>query len=74
MSLIRNTFKRLHDPVDVIAQCVRWYQVYSLSLHNLEDMMAERGIELVQMICKGQLHHPADDILLPAEQFYLLAA
>jgi hypothetical protein len=37
-------------------------------------MMAERGIELVQMICKGQLHHPADDILLPAEQFYLLAA
>lgn len=36
--------------------------------------MAERGIELVQMICKEQLHHPADDILLPAEQFYLLAA
>ncbi|MDU5052881.1 MAG: IS6 family transposase, partial [Klebsiella variicola] len=25
MSLIRNTFKRLHYPVDVIAQCVRWY-------------------------------------------------
>ncbi|HIH9465503.1 TPA: IS6 family transposase, partial [Klebsiella variicola subsp. variicola] len=25
MSLIRNTFKRLHYPVYVIAQCVRWY-------------------------------------------------
>ncbi|TNL00220.1 IS6 family transposase, partial [Kosakonia cowanii] len=26
------------------------------------------------MIRKGQLHHPADDGLSPAEQFYLLAA
>jgi hypothetical protein len=41
MSLIRNTFKRLHDPVDVIAQCVRWYLVYSLSLRDLEEMIAE---------------------------------
>ncbi|TNL00589.1 IS6 family transposase, partial [Kosakonia cowanii] len=32
------------------------------------------GIELVNMIRKGQLHHPADDGLSPAEQFYLLAA
>lgn len=32
------------------------------------------GIELVQMIRKGQLHHPAGDGLSPAEQFYLLAA
>ncbi len=44
MSLILNTFKRLHYPVDVIAQCVRWYLAYSLSLRNLEEMMAERGI------------------------------
>ncbi|WP_411569422.1 IS6 family transposase [Serratia sp. UGAL515B_01] len=27
-----------------IAQCVRWYLVYSLSLRNLEEIMAERGI------------------------------
>lgn len=32
------------------------------------------GIELVQMIRKGQLRHPAGDGLSPAEQFYLLAA
>ncbi|WP_274851781.1 IS6 family transposase [Serratia marcescens] len=44
MSLIRNAFHRLHYPVDIIAQCVRWYLAYALSLRNLEEMMAERGI------------------------------
>lgn len=44
MSLIRKTFKRLHYPVDVIAQFVRWYLAYALSLRNIEEMMAERGI------------------------------
>ncbi|HHG9962903.1 TPA: IS6 family transposase, partial [Yersinia enterocolitica] len=28
MSLIRNAFKRLHYPIDIIAQCVRWYLAY----------------------------------------------
>ena len=46
MSLIRNAFKRLHYPVDIIAQCVRWYLAYSLSLRDLEEMMAERGIHV----------------------------
>ena len=44
MPLIRKAFKRLHYPIDVIAQCVRWYLAYALSLRNLEEMMAERGI------------------------------
>ena len=44
MLLIRNAFKRLHYPVDVIAQCVRWYLAYSLSPRNLEEIMAERGV------------------------------
>ena len=44
MSLIRNAFKRLHYPIDIIAQCGRWYLAYTLSLRNLEEMMAERGI------------------------------
>ncbi|WP_033742878.1 transposase, partial [Pantoea sp. aB] len=44
MSLIQKCFRRLHYPVDIIAQCVRWYLAYSLSLRNLEEMMAERGI------------------------------
>ncbi|UIN15941.1 IS6 family transposase [Yersinia ruckeri] len=46
MYLIRNAFKRLHYPVDIIAQCVRWYLAYALSLRNLEEMMAERGIAI----------------------------
>jgi len=44
MPLIRKAFKRLHYPIDVIAQCVRWYLAYALSLRNLEEMMAERGV------------------------------
>ncbi|CDH00270.1 transposase [Xenorhabdus bovienii str. feltiae Moldova] len=44
MSLIRNVFKRLHYPVDIIAQCVRGYLAYALSLRNLKEIMAERGI------------------------------
>lgn len=44
MSIIRKAFRRLHYPTDVIAQCVRWYLAYALSLRNLEEMMAERGI------------------------------
>src|ERR1700732_3161645 len=38
--------KRLHYRLDVIVLCVRWYVAYSLSLRNLEEMMAERGIEV----------------------------
>ncbi|MBP0633443.1 IS6 family transposase, partial [Cupriavidus sp. AcVe19-1a] len=34
----------MHYPLDVILLCVRWYVVYSLSLRDLEEMMAERGI------------------------------
>lgn len=43
---ISSAFKRLHYPTDVIAQCVRWYLAYSWSLRNLEEMMAERGINV----------------------------
>jgi Transposase IS66 family len=44
MPLIRRSFKRLHYPTNIIAQCVRWYLAYALSLRNLEEMIAERGI------------------------------
>jgi putative transposase len=43
---IGKVLKRLHYPLDVILLCVRWYVAYSLSLRNLEEMMAERGIEV----------------------------
>ncbi len=44
MPLIRKAFKFLHYPIDVIRQCVRWYPNYSLSLRNLEELMAERRV------------------------------
>lgn len=43
---IDRAFKQLHYPTNVIAQCVRWYLAYSLSILNLEEMMAERGIHI----------------------------
>ncbi|CAD6561938.1 hypothetical protein LMG28727_07586 [Paraburkholderia kirstenboschensis] len=36
--------KRLHYPLEMMLVCVRWYVAYPLSLRNLEEMMAERGI------------------------------
>jgi len=43
-STLRGVLKRLHFPLDVMLVCVRWYAAYSLSLRNLEEMMAERGV------------------------------
>ncbi|PHM50996.1 integrase [Xenorhabdus hominickii] len=48
MPLIRKAFKRLHYPTDIIAQCVRWYLSYALSLRDLEEIMAEQGIFIEQ--------------------------
>jgi putative transposase len=45
-SAIAKVLKRLHYPLDVILLCVRWDVAYSLSLRNLEEMMAERGFEV----------------------------
>lgn len=37
-------FKGRHFDRSVILLCVRWYLAYGLSLRNLEEIMAERGI------------------------------
>ena len=43
-STLRRVGKRLQFPVEVMLVCVRWYAAYPLSLRNLEEMMAERGV------------------------------
>ncbi|WP_143327187.1 IS6 family transposase [Paraburkholderia hospita] len=43
---IGTVLKRLHYPLDIILICVRWYVAYALSLRNLEEMMAERGVNV----------------------------
>lgn len=45
-SVLRRMLRRLHYPIDVMLLCVRWYAAYALSLRNLEEMMAERGVEV----------------------------
>jgi hypothetical protein len=40
-------FKGRHFDRSVILLCVRWYLAYSLSLRNLEEMMAERGSQSI---------------------------
>ena len=41
---IAKVLRRLHYPLDVMLLRVRWYVAYSLSLRDLEEMMAERAI------------------------------
>jgi transposase-like protein len=41
-----SVFKGRHFDRSVILLCVRWYLAYNLSLRNLEEMMAERGISV----------------------------
>ena len=39
-------FSGRHFNCSVILLCVRWYLAYNLSLRDLEEMMAERGIHV----------------------------
>jgi hypothetical protein len=41
-----DVFKSRHFDCTVILLCVRWYLTYSISLGNLDEMMAERGISI----------------------------
>ncbi|MBW6011524.1 hypothetical protein CGB73_21845 [Klebsiella sp. 11263] len=54
--LIRKAFKRLHYPVDIIAQCVRWYLAYSLRLRNLEGTVA-KIVALINLAPISTSHH-----------------
>ena len=40
------SFKRHRFPPAVIAQAVRWYFRFTLSIRDVEELMAERGIEV----------------------------
>ncbi len=39
-------FKGRHFDRSVILLCVRWYLAYGLSLRDLKEMMAERGVSV----------------------------
>src|SRR5438270_12198162 len=39
-------FRARHFPREIIVLCVRWYLRYCLSYRDLEEMMAERGVQV----------------------------
>ena len=59
-------FKGRHFDRSVILLCVRWYLAYNLSLRNLEEMMAERGISVDHATVRRWTVHYAPLLL---EQF-----
>ena len=46
MTRIDDLFKGRHFDCEIIVLCVRWYLRFKLSLRDLVEMMAERGIDL----------------------------
>jgi len=43
---LRRVFLRRHHRAEIILTCVRWYVAYPLSLRHIEEMRAERGVEV----------------------------
>src|SRR5260370_6184869 len=47
MSSCRATlFQKRHFAAEIIVTCVRWYLRFSLSLRDVEELMAERGLSV----------------------------
>jgi transposase-like protein len=46
LSSMEELFAGRHFDREVIILCVRWYLRYKLSLRDLVEMMAERGLQL----------------------------
>ena len=46
---MENPFKWHHYEGEIILLCVRWYLRYALSYRDLEEMMSERGLNVVHM-------------------------
>ncbi|WP_099514258.1 IS6 family transposase [Microvirga ossetica] len=56
-------FKGRHFDRSVILLCVRWYLAYSLSVRNLEEMMAERGISVDHATVHRWVVHYSPELL-----------
>jgi len=56
-------FKGRHFDQSVILLCVRWYLAYNLSLRDLEEMMAERGLSVDHSTVHRWVVHFAPQLL-----------
>ena len=55
-------FKWRHFHGEVIMQCVRWYCKYGISYRDLEEMMAERGLEIDHTTVYRWVQHYAPEL------------
>ena len=46
-----SAFAGFRFPPDVVLLAVRWYLRYSLSYRDLEELLAERGVEVDHVTC-----------------------
>jgi transposase-like protein len=46
MASAPSLFRGRHFAPEIIVTCVRWYLRFSLSLRDLEELMAERGLRI----------------------------
>ena len=57
-----NAFKWKHFEGEIILQAVRWYLKYPLSYKNLEEIMAERGINVDHTTIMRWVHQYSPEI------------
>ena len=57
-----NPFKWKHYAVEIILLNVRWYLKYPLSYRNLEEMMAERGVEVDHTTIMRWVHQYSPEV------------
>jgi len=62
-----------HFDRDVIILCVRWYLRYKLSLRDLVEMMAERGLWLAHTTIRRWAHRYAPEFVKRWNRFALHA-
>lgn len=55
-------FKWRHFQADIILLCVRWYLRYALSYRDLEEMMAERGLQVDHTTIYRWVQHYAPEL------------
>ena len=53
-----SAFAGYRFPAEVIVVAVRWYLRYNLSYRDLEELLAERGVELDHVSVKGASSAP----------------
>ena len=58
---VRELFEGRHFDREVIILCVRWYLRFKLSLRDLVEMMAERGLSIAHTTIMRWVRHYAPE-------------